>query len=149
MLYGEWCGSSRAVKMTDQTYTREVQMPTSMSNQSASEKKAYIVTGPTSGIGRRTAMDLAGHGTVVLVKSDRLKLHALQQKIQQKGGSAALFVCDLSDVQACIERWMRLSLQATHRRAGQQRRHHADAPYEEHPAAGICPMLRTTLGPSY
>jgi NAD(P)-dependent dehydrogenase (short-subunit alcohol dehydrogenase family) len=30
-------------------------------------RKAWIITGPTSGIGRRTALKLAKHGTVVLV----------------------------------------------------------------------------------
>ena len=36
--------------------------------------KAWIVTGPTSGIGRRTALELARHGTVVLVGRDPGKL---------------------------------------------------------------------------
>ena len=31
------------------------------------ERKAYIITGPTSGIGRATAMELARYGAVVLV----------------------------------------------------------------------------------
>jgi NAD(P)-dependent dehydrogenase (short-subunit alcohol dehydrogenase family) len=31
------------------------------------ERKAYISTGPTSGIGRATACEVARHGTVVLV----------------------------------------------------------------------------------
>ena len=35
---------------------------------------AWIITGPTSGIGRRTAFELARHGTVVLVGRDPRKL---------------------------------------------------------------------------
>jgi NAD(P)-dependent dehydrogenase (short-subunit alcohol dehydrogenase family) len=31
------------------------------------DTKAWIITGPTSGIGRRTALELAKHGTGVLV----------------------------------------------------------------------------------
>jgi NAD(P)-dependent dehydrogenase (short-subunit alcohol dehydrogenase family) len=63
-----------------------------------SEHKAYIITGPTSGIGRRTALDVAKHGTVVLVGRDREKLDALQKEIQQRGGNAVSVVCNLSDV---------------------------------------------------
>jgi NAD(P)-dependent dehydrogenase (short-subunit alcohol dehydrogenase family) len=60
--------------------------------------KAYIVTGPTSGIGRRTALELAKHGTVVLVGRDRERLDEVQKIIERKGGRAASVVCDLSDI---------------------------------------------------
>ncbi|MEW9702880.1 hypothetical protein [Paenibacillus sp. SI8] len=36
-------------------------------NKSTHTSPAWIITGPTSGIGRRTALELAKHGTVVLV----------------------------------------------------------------------------------
>ena len=52
------------------------------------ERKAYIITGPTSGIGRRTALELAKHGTVVLVGRDRGKLDEMQKIIKQKGQHA-------------------------------------------------------------
>lgn len=63
-----------------------------------SNRRAYILTGPTSGFGRATAFEVAKHGTVVLVGRDREKLDALQKAIQQKGGGAVPVVCDLSDV---------------------------------------------------
>jgi NAD(P)-dependent dehydrogenase (short-subunit alcohol dehydrogenase family) len=85
--------------MTDQTRTiRGMEMPKATYRSSAAGGKAYIITGPTSGIGRRTALDVAAHGTVVLVGRDRGKLKALEQEIQQKGGNAACVVCDLSDI---------------------------------------------------
>jgi NAD(P)-dependent dehydrogenase (short-subunit alcohol dehydrogenase family) len=62
------------------------------------DRKAYIITGPTSGIGRCTALDLAKHGTVVLVGRDPQKLGDLQKVIEQKGGQAVSVVCDLSDL---------------------------------------------------
>jgi NAD(P)-dependent dehydrogenase (short-subunit alcohol dehydrogenase family) len=64
----------------------------------APDRKAYIVTGPTSGIGRVAAMELAGHGTVVLVGRHRGRLDEVKQAIERKGGRAASIVCDLSDV---------------------------------------------------
>src|SRR6202050_5247609 len=73
-------------------------MPTNNSINNSLEHKAYIITGPTSGIGRRTALDAAKYGTVVLVGRDRVKLDALQNEIQQKSGNAVSVVCDLSDV---------------------------------------------------
>ena len=62
-----------------------------------SDRKAYIITGPTSGIGRRTAFELAKHGTVVLVGRDRRKLDEVRQAIEQKGQHAVSVVCDVSD----------------------------------------------------
>ena len=67
--------------------------------ENPSDRKAYIITGPTSGIGRRTAFELAKHGKVVLVGRDRQKLDEVQRSIKQKGQHAVSVsvVCDLSD----------------------------------------------------
>jgi NAD(P)-dependent dehydrogenase (short-subunit alcohol dehydrogenase family) len=62
-----------------------------------SDRKAYIITGPTSGIGRATAFELAKHGTVVLVGRDPVKLDEVQKTIEQKGQHAVSVVCDLSE----------------------------------------------------
>jgi NAD(P)-dependent dehydrogenase (short-subunit alcohol dehydrogenase family) len=62
------------------------------------DRKAYVITGPTSGIGRRTALELAKHGTVVLVGRDRGKLDEVQKAIERKGQHAVPVVCDLSDL---------------------------------------------------
>jgi NAD(P)-dependent dehydrogenase (short-subunit alcohol dehydrogenase family) len=61
---------------------------------------AYVITGPTSGIGRRTALELAAHGTVVLVGRDPGKLGEVRQEIEGTGGKAVTVVCDLSDIAA-------------------------------------------------
>jgi len=60
--------------------------------------KAYIITGPTSGIGRATALELAKHGTVILVGRDQKKLDEVQHLIEQNGQHAVSVVCDLSDI---------------------------------------------------
>ena len=60
--------------------------------------KAWIITGPTSGIGRRTALELAKHGTVVLVGRDRAKLAGVQRAIERRGRRAVPVVCDVSDL---------------------------------------------------
>jgi NAD(P)-dependent dehydrogenase (short-subunit alcohol dehydrogenase family) len=80
--------------MTDQTDTyKEKEMPT------ATDRKAYIITGPTSGIGRRTALELAKHGTVLLVGRDPAKLGELRKIIERRNGRHAVAVaCDLSDI---------------------------------------------------
>jgi NAD(P)-dependent dehydrogenase (short-subunit alcohol dehydrogenase family) len=61
-------------------------------------RKAYIVTGPTSGIGRATALELAKQGTIVLVGRDRGRLDEVQNTIEHNGGKAVSVVCDLSDM---------------------------------------------------
>ena len=63
-----------------------------------SGRKAYIVTGPTAGIGRQTALDLARHGTIVLVGRDPGRLDSVRQTIEGGGGRAVPVVCDLSDL---------------------------------------------------
>jgi NAD(P)-dependent dehydrogenase (short-subunit alcohol dehydrogenase family) len=62
-----------------------------------SSDKAYIVTGPTSGIGRQTALELARLGTIVLVGRDPGKLDDVQQTIERGGGRAVPVICDLSE----------------------------------------------------
>jgi NAD(P)-dependent dehydrogenase (short-subunit alcohol dehydrogenase family) len=62
------------------------------------DRKACIITGPTSGIGRATAFEVAKHGTVVLVGRDREKLNQLPKALQQNGVRAISVVCDLSDI---------------------------------------------------
>jgi NAD(P)-dependent dehydrogenase (short-subunit alcohol dehydrogenase family) len=57
----------------------------------------YVVTGPTSGIGLRTALELAKWGTVILVGRNRGKLRKVEAKIARAGCKALSVVCDLSD----------------------------------------------------
>jgi short-subunit dehydrogenase len=70
------------------------------------DQKAYVITGPTSGIGRATALNVAKHGTVVLVGRDRNKLTGLQAEIERGGGRAVAVVCDLSDVVSLASHWL-------------------------------------------
>ncbi|MEE4543475.1 SDR family NAD(P)-dependent oxidoreductase [Streptomyces sp. V4-01] len=61
--------------------------------------KAWIVTGPTSGIGHRTALQLARHGTLVLVGRNPDKLKDVEAEINaQPHGRAVSVVCDFSDL---------------------------------------------------
>jgi NAD(P)-dependent dehydrogenase (short-subunit alcohol dehydrogenase family) len=78
-------------------------MPEPASVERPTDRKAYIITGPTSGIGRLTALELAKHGAVVLVGRDRGKLEQVQKTIEQKGQHAASVVCELSDI-ASVQR---------------------------------------------
>jgi NAD(P)-dependent dehydrogenase (short-subunit alcohol dehydrogenase family) len=72
-----------------------------MSKESGpAERKAYLITGPTSGIGYRTALELAKHGSVVLVGRDRGKLDEVQKTIERAGQHAVSVVCDLSDLKS-------------------------------------------------
>ena len=68
-----------------------------MANLNAAQGRAYVITGPTSGIGHKTALELAKHGTVVLVGRDQGKLDDVQETIEKKGQHAMSVLCDLSD----------------------------------------------------
>lgn len=65
-----------------------------------SERNAYVITGPTSGHGYRTALELAKHGTVVLVGRNPTKLDEVEKTIEQTGQHAVSVVCDLSDIKS-------------------------------------------------
>lgn len=62
--------------------------------------KAYIITGPTSGIGYQTALELAKHGTVILVGRNLEKLEQVEKTIKEKGQNAISVVCDISDIKS-------------------------------------------------
>lgn len=61
-------------------------------------RNAYIITGPTSGIGYATALKLAQHGTIILVGRNAEKLGQVQSTIKDRGQNAVSVVCDLSDI---------------------------------------------------
>jgi NAD(P)-dependent dehydrogenase (short-subunit alcohol dehydrogenase family) len=63
-----------------------------------SNTPAWIVTGPTSGIGYRTALELTRHGTVVLVGRSADKLEDVRREIESQGGHAVTVLADLSDI---------------------------------------------------
>lgn len=69
------------------------------SNRNPGEK-AYVITGPTSGIGRATALKMAKQGTLVLVGRNRAKLQDVQKAVEERGGRAVSIVCDMSDLQS-------------------------------------------------
>ena len=58
----------------------------------------WVVTGPTSGFGHATALELGREGHVVLVGRNPDKLAAVQAEIKQRGGTTSSVVADLSDV---------------------------------------------------
>jgi NAD(P)-dependent dehydrogenase (short-subunit alcohol dehydrogenase family) len=63
--------------------------------------KAWIITGPTSGMGHVAALELAKHGTVVLVGRDPNKLKDVEDEIRAlPGGSAVSVVGDFSDIRS-------------------------------------------------
>lgn len=62
------------------------------------ETPAWVVTGPTSGFGRATALELARHGHVVLVGRSPQKLAAVGAEIEQREGGATVVVADFADV---------------------------------------------------
>lgn len=60
--------------------------------------RAYVITGPTSGAGRETALAMAGHGTLVLVGRNSAKLDDVKRAIARRGGRAVTVVCDMAEL---------------------------------------------------
>ena len=59
---------------------------------------AYVITGPTSGIGYETALQLAARGVVILVGRNPQKLAAVKGTIERSGGRAVAVTCDMADL---------------------------------------------------
>jgi NAD(P)-dependent dehydrogenase (short-subunit alcohol dehydrogenase family) len=75
-------------------------MPNPVSVKNPTDRKAYVITGPTSGIGKATALEVAKHGQLVLVGRNSERLNQLQREIERKGHHAVTVVCDLSDIES-------------------------------------------------
>jgi NAD(P)-dependent dehydrogenase (short-subunit alcohol dehydrogenase family) len=68
-----------------------------------SDRNAFVVTGPTSGMGRSMALTLATpDATVFLVARDRAKLDALVSSIEGARGRAIAIVADFTDLAAVV-----------------------------------------------
>lgn len=63
-----------------------------------SNSKAYIITGPTSGLGYAIALNMAKYGTLVLVGRNSVKLNDVKIAIEEQGGHGIPVVCDMSDL---------------------------------------------------
>jgi NAD(P)-dependent dehydrogenase (short-subunit alcohol dehydrogenase family) len=73
----------------------------SAKNRAALEGKHVVITGASSGIGRVTALKVAQAGGIpVLVARGKDKLEETKAVIEQRGGQARVFPCDLSDLEA-------------------------------------------------
>jgi NAD(P)-dependent dehydrogenase (short-subunit alcohol dehydrogenase family) len=93
--------SPRRVLRRHLTHTTRQSKAAAMPNPSHTSRPetAWIITGPTSGMGHVAALELARHGTVVLVGRDPDKLNEVEAEITAlPGGSAVSVVCDFSDI---------------------------------------------------
>jgi NAD(P)-dependent dehydrogenase (short-subunit alcohol dehydrogenase family) len=70
-------------------------------NRAALKGKHVVITGASSGIGRVTALKVAQAGGIpVLVARGKDKLEDTRSTIEMRGGTAYVFPCDLSDLEA-------------------------------------------------
>ena len=107
-----------------------------------SSAQAWIITGPTSGIGRRAALELAKHGAVILVGRNLNKLSELKADINAlPGGHAVSVVGDFSDIRSVRRAAAKIiALDLPIARPGEQCRHHARLGRSKRPRVG--PRLR-------
>lgn len=69
-----------------------------MNHYESTETPSWVVTGPTSGFGRATALELAQLGHIVLVGRNVDKLADMRAEIEQRGGTGTSVIADLSDI---------------------------------------------------
>ena len=69
------------------------------------EKKVAVVTGASRGIGAEIARELAAAGMYVVINycGSEEKAQELKTEIEQNGGEASIYKCDVSDNVACKE----------------------------------------------
>ena len=69
------------------------------------KNKVAIVTGASRGIGREVALKLAALGATVLINynGSEEKAEEVKKQIEDKGGKAEIYQCNVSDFDACKE----------------------------------------------
>lgn len=69
------------------------------------ENKIALVTGASRGIGRQIALTLAQEGAHVIINynGSEAKAQEVKDTIEQQGGKASLYQCNVSDFTACEE----------------------------------------------
>ena len=109
------------------TYWEEM-LDDSIKNDASAVKaltnKTVVITGASSGIGLVTAVQVAKAGAVpILVARGAEKLEATRRLIESQGGTAYVYPCDLSDLDAidALTKQLADGLRP-HRLRGQQRR---------------------------
>ena len=67
--------------------------------------KVAVVTGASRGIGREVALKLAALGAVVIINynGSEEKAEEVKKEIEDKGGKAEIYQCNVSDFDACKE----------------------------------------------
>lgn len=67
------------------------------------DQKIAVITGASRGIGRAIALEMAcAHATVIInYNGSRDKAESVRKEIEELGGSAGVFQCDVSDYTAC------------------------------------------------
>ncbi|NDP42166.1 MAG: SDR family oxidoreductase [Aromatoleum sp.] len=64
--------------------------------------KVIVITGGSSGIGKATALKMAGaNAKVILVARGEEKLLETQKEIEAAGGRSWIYICDVSDLASC------------------------------------------------
>jgi len=70
----------------------------------AVKDKLVLITGAGAGIGKATALKVAGAGAkVVAVDREEDRLRQLHDEVQRAGGTIATYLCDLTDFERCDE----------------------------------------------
>ena len=69
-----------------------------------------VVTGASRGIGKAIALKLSSLGATVVINYNGSEERAIQvkQEIEEKGGTAEIMQCDVSDFLACEEMMQRV-----------------------------------------
>ena len=67
------------------------------------EKRVALVTGASRGIGRAIALRLAEDGCFVIInyRGAKEKAEEVKAEIENRGGEAMLYPCDVADFEAC------------------------------------------------
>lgn len=69
------------------------------------EGKVAVITGASRGIGKAIALEMARNKATVIINynGSKEKAESLQKTIEEEGGAAAIYQCDVSDFGACGE----------------------------------------------